>query len=77
MIIIYTYKVLLKEFSKFFKCLASSSIHAIEEQLDLLFNALHREANMRKKRILAILSWALLIVIVLALFINMWFIKFS
>ena len=36
---------------KLFKCQASSSIHAIARQMDVLFKALRRERKMREGRV--------------------------
>ena len=45
----YTYKVLLREFLKLFKCLASSGIHTIFVLFDLLFKALDQETKRKKE----------------------------
>ena len=44
----HTYRVILKEFLKLFKCLASSGIHTISRWLDLLFKVVHQEGKIRK-----------------------------
>ena len=72
----HTYMVLLKEFLKLFKCLASSGIHTIFGWLDLLFKALHQERKIRNERILTRLAWAPSVVVVLPLFIDIWCIDF-
>ena len=69
--------VLLKEFLKLFKCLASSGIHTVSGWLDLLFKALHQEGKKRKERILTRLAWAPSVVVVLPLFIDIWYEVFS
>ena len=46
------YEVLLKEFLKLFKCLASSGIHTVSGWLDLFFKTLYQERKMRKERML-------------------------
>ena len=70
------YKVLLKEFLKLFKCLASNGIHKVFEWLDILFKALHQERKRRKERILTRLAWAPRVVVVLSLFIYIWYVDF-
>ena len=39
------------EFSKLLKYLASSSVHMITEQFDILFNSLHQKLKRRKESI--------------------------
>ena len=67
----------MKEFLNLFKCLASIDIHTVSRQLDLLFKALHQERKRRKERIPTRLAWALSIVVILPLFIDIWYVVFS
>ena len=73
----HTYMVSLKEFLKLFKCLASSGIHTVCRWLDLLFKALHQERKGRKGRIPTTFAWALSVVVILPLFIEIWYKVFS
>ena len=66
----------MKEFLILFKCLASNNTDTIFKWLDLLFKELHKERTRRKNRILARLLLVPLVVVILSLFINIWFMDF-
>ena len=71
-----TYKILLKEFLKLFKYLASSGIHTVYGWLGLLFKTLYKERNRRNEEILTRLAWVSCVVVILPLFIDIWYVDF-
>ena len=68
----------MKEFLNLFKRLTSNGIHVIAKHLDLLFNALTQVRKRRKERVLhKVCRNTLGGVIILILFIDFGYVKFS